>query len=55
MWGADPGTSCSTPEEMGMVRYGYPGNLDKVGRTTPIPMASIRLKLIREGMEDYDV
>lgn len=32
----------------------YPGTVDKVGGTSPIPIASIRLKLIREGMEDYE-
>jgi hypothetical protein len=32
----------------------YPGSTDIIGGTTPIPIASIRLKLIRDGMEDYE-
>jgi hypothetical protein len=32
----------------------YPGRPDKVGGTTHIPIESIRLKLIREGLEDYE-
>ncbi|ACL67551.1 conserved hypothetical protein [Anaeromyxobacter dehalogenans 2CP-1] len=32
----------------------YPGTPAKVGGTTQIPVASIRLKMIREGMEDYE-
>ena len=32
----------------------YPGTVDKIGGKTPVPVASIRLKLIREGMEDYE-
>lgn len=32
----------------------YPGRPDKIGGTTHIPVASIRLKMIREGMEDYE-
>lgn len=34
--------------------YFYPGRPDKIGGTTHIPVASIRLKMLREGMEDYD-
>jgi hypothetical protein len=32
----------------------YPGTVDKIGGSSPTPVASIRLKLIREGMEDYE-
>ena len=32
----------------------YPGKPDIVGGTTHIPVASVRLKMIREGMEDYE-
>ena len=32
----------------------YPGRPDVVGGTTQIPIESIRLKLIREGLEDYE-
>ncbi|HEY2744441.1 MAG TPA: glycoside hydrolase domain-containing protein [Polyangia bacterium] len=32
----------------------YPGTPAKIGGTTHIPIASFRLKMIREGMEDYE-
>jgi hypothetical protein len=32
----------------------YPGRPDRIGGTTDIPIESIRLKLIREGLEDYE-
>jgi hypothetical protein len=32
----------------------YPGRPDTIGGTTQIPVESIRLKLIREGLEDYE-
>ena len=32
----------------------YPGRPDIIGGTTNIPIESIRLKLIREGLEDYE-
>jgi hypothetical protein len=32
----------------------YPGRPDRIGGTTDIPIESIRLKLIRDGMEDYE-
>ena len=32
----------------------YPGTVDKIGGGSPTPVASIRLKLIRDGMEDYE-
>lgn len=32
----------------------YPGRPNKIGGTSHIPIESIRLKLLREGMEDYE-
>jgi Domain of unknown function (DUF4091) len=32
----------------------YPGTPSRIGGKTHIPVASIRLKMIREGMEDYE-
>jgi hypothetical protein len=32
----------------------YPGTVDRIGGTRGIPIESIRMKLIREGMEDYE-
>jgi hypothetical protein len=32
----------------------YPGRPDRIGGHSDIPIESIRLKLIREGMEDYE-
>jgi len=32
----------------------YPGRPDVIGGTSHIPVESIRLKLIREGLEDYE-
>ncbi len=32
----------------------YPGTPAKIGGTSQVPIASLRLKLIREGMEDYE-
>ena len=32
----------------------YPGTVANIGGTTGIPVASLRLKLIRDGMEDYE-
>jgi hypothetical protein len=32
----------------------YPGKPARIGGATDIPIESIRLKLIREGMEDYE-
>jgi len=32
----------------------YPGSIAKVGGTTPIPLPSMRLKMIRDGMQDYE-
>jgi hypothetical protein len=32
----------------------YPGRPDRIGGHTDVPVESIRLKLIREGLEDYE-
>jgi hypothetical protein len=32
----------------------YPGTPSRIGGKTDVPVASIRLKMIREGMEDYE-
>jgi hypothetical protein len=32
----------------------YPGTPDRIGGKTQIPIESVRLKLIREGLEDYE-
>jgi uncharacterized protein (TIGR03437 family) len=32
----------------------YPGTAARIGGTTPVPVSSIRLELIRDGMEDYE-
>jgi len=32
----------------------YPGTPARIGGSTDVPVASIRLKMIREGMEDYE-
>ncbi len=32
----------------------YPGTPDKIGGQTHIPVASLRLKMLREGMEDFE-
>lgn len=31
----------------------YPGTVDRVGGTHPIPIASLRLKQVRDGQEDW--
>ena len=32
----------------------YPGTVAKIGGKTDIPIASLRMKMLREGMEDYE-
>src|SRR5262249_42223366 len=32
----------------------YPGRPDRIGGHSDVPIESIRLKLIREGLEDYE-
>jgi uncharacterized protein (TIGR03382 family) len=33
----------------------YPGTTDKIGGSTEIPVESLRMKAIRDGMEDYEL
>ncbi len=33
----------------------YPGTPEKIGGTTPVPVESLRLKAIRDGLEDYEL
>jgi hypothetical protein len=54
MWGDNPWDHLFYAGGNGDGALYYPGSLDKIGGTTPVPVASIRLKLIREGMEDYE-
>ena len=32
----------------------YPGRIDRIGGNRDVPIESIRLKLIRDGLEDYE-
>lgn len=32
----------------------YPGTVDRIGGQTPVPLESLRLKQIRDGMQDYE-
>jgi hypothetical protein len=32
----------------------YPGTTDRIGGTTPIPLESLRMKMIRNGAQDYE-
>lgn len=32
----------------------YPGTTDRIGGTTPIPLESLRMKMIRDGYQDYE-
>lgn len=35
-------------------RLFYPGTIERIGGTHPIPIESLRLKLLRDGYEDYE-
>ena len=50
----DPWTSVWEFDGNGDGTLFYPGTPAKIGGTTHVPVASIRLKMIREGMEDYE-
>ena len=50
----DPWTSVHLSGGNGDGTLFYPGRPDRIGGRTHIPIESIRLKLIREGMEDYE-
>jgi hypothetical protein len=56
-------TDCASPDPwVSIYAFGgngdgtlfYPGTPDRIGGSAPIPVSSIRLKLIRDGMEDYE-
>jgi hypothetical protein len=50
----DPWTSVWEFDGNGDGTLFYPGTPAKIGGTTHVPVASIRLKMIREGMEDHE-
>ena len=52
--GKDPWTNVRLSGGNGDGNLFYPGLPDRIGGRTDIPIESIRLKLIREGMEDYE-
>jgi hypothetical protein len=52
--GTDPWTYTYTYGGNGEGTLIYPGTTAKIGGTTPIPLPSMRLKIIRDGMEDYE-
>lgn len=54
MWGPDPWDHLYFAGGNGDGALYYPGTPAKIGGSTPIPVASMRLKLIRDGMEDYE-
>jgi hypothetical protein len=50
----DPWTDVATHGGNGDGTLFYPGTPDRIGGTRHVPVESIRLKLIREGLEDYE-
>ena len=54
MWGDNPWDHLYFAGGNGDGELYYPGTIDKIGGSTPVPVASLRLKLIRDGMEDYE-
>jgi hypothetical protein len=52
--GADPWNDVRLHGGNGDGSLFYPGAPARIGGTTDIPIESIRLKLVREGMEDYE-
>ncbi len=53
-WGDDPWDHLFYAGGNGDGALYYPGTVDKIGGLQPIAIPSMRLKLIREGMEDYE-
>jgi hypothetical protein len=51
---SDPWTSIYIFGGNGDGTLEYPGIPAKIGGSAPIPLPSIRLKLIRDGMQDYE-
>jgi hypothetical protein len=54
MWGDHPWDHLYYAGGNGDGALFYPWTAEEVGGSTPIPVASIRLKLIRGGMQDYE-
>jgi hypothetical protein len=54
VWGDDPWDHLYFAAGNGSGALFYPGVTARIGGTTPIPIPSIRLNLIRDGMEDYE-
>jgi hypothetical protein len=52
--GVDPWTDIRMHGGNGDGTLFYPGTPARIGGTTDIPIESVRLKLIREGLEDYE-
>jgi hypothetical protein len=52
--GSDPWTSIYYSGGNGDGTLVYPGTTAKIGGATPIPLPSVRLKNIRDGMQDYE-
>ncbi len=50
----DPWTTQSDFAGAGDGTLFYPGTPSRIGGQTDIPLASLRMKMIREGMEDYE-
>jgi hypothetical protein len=53
-WGDNPWDHLYLAAGNGSGALFYPGTTSRIGGTTPIPIPSIRLNLIRDGMEDYE-
>jgi hypothetical protein len=53
-FGKDPWTNIRMSGGNGDGTLFYPGRPSRIGGATDIPIETIRLKLIREGMEDYE-
>ncbi len=53
-WGPNPWTDVYSTGGNGDGVLYYPGTVDVIGGTVPVPVASMRLKLIRDGMEDFE-
>jgi hypothetical protein len=51
---ADPWSDVYAFNGNGDGSFFYPGTTGRIGGQTDIPVSSIRLKMIREGMEDYE-
>ena len=52
--GSDPWTDLHLHGGNGDGTLFYPGDPERIGGSTHVPVESLRLKLIREGLEDYE-